>query len=99
MTFVHPKFVQASYIQATFVPVTIATTLEVVNISSVISVQIEPNLHSSLKRPAFIGNNFHLEISQETFVQQTFDISNTTAESNINALEIQFILSKLKLVI
>ena len=68
----------------------IATPLEVVNISAVISVQIEPNLNSCFKRPAFNGYNFHLEICPQIFVQQTFDIFNTAAESNINPLRIQF---------
>ena len=62
----------------------IETPLEVVNILAVISVQIEPNLNSCFKRPAFNGYNFPLEICPRTFVQQTFDIFNTTVESNIN---------------
>ena len=51
------------------------TPLEVVNISAVILVQIEPNLYSYFKRPAFTGYNFHLEICQQTFVQQAFAFS------------------------
>ena len=91
----HLEICPGTFVQQTFeifninydwILVIIETPHEVVYISAVISVQIEPNLNSCFKRPAFNGYNFHLEICPRTFIQQTFDIFNTSVESNINPL-------------